>query len=403
MRRDYPVLSLIYLFLLAILSDNIHAADLNNNQVINHEIARRIEVLKKNSGYSSQDFNACQITWTIRALEKTDPPSQFQPHEVTFQYENQQIIKLVNLQDGEAESIQGLGLNCLEFNDHVYLFFDTLNYETRSKFNLTDLSYVIYSADKGASWSELQSLHSFSVKDKFVLPHDRFQKYVKIFGNDENHALTIFNLRDETTYLFDPEFNILKTVPVYNRLSDFDYPVDFYAHENILYLVRGSCEKVKERIRCPARTYMETSSDFGHSWEKETLPLIKKSYLFTINGSLYQFYFKSCPTNWFGLVSALNRSLVCGYVQVKKLDADGKWGKPKTLIKTVDKLFGMYEDTNLILVWQDFRFHKSRPCGFIPLIGCVDATPFRGPTVVYAGELDATDWHIDESIIKYEN
>lgn len=402
MRRAYHLIFIVCLCLAALSPDILHA-DLDNNWVINHETARRVEALKKKGGYSSEDFNACQITWTVQTLEKTDPHSQFQPHEITFQYENHPVIKLINTQDGKAESIQGLGLNCLEFNNYVYLFFDTLDYKTRLKFNRTDLSYVIYSSDKGASWSGLQSLHPLSAKAKFILPHGKFQKYVKIFGDASNHALSIFNLRDETTYLFDPEFNVLKTVPVYNRLSDFDYPADFHAHKNILYLVRGSCEKVKGRIQCPSRTYMETSKDFGRTWEKETRPFTKKSYLFTLNGSLYQFYFESCRTNWFGIIPAINRSLVCGYIQVKKLNDDGQWGKPKTLIKTVDKLLGIYKDKNLIFVWKDFRFHKSRPCGYIPLIGCVDSTPFRGPTVIYAGELDATNWQIDESIIQYNN
>ena len=250
MRRTYCVLFIVFVFLINSFPNRLYA-DLDNNQVINHEMARRVEELKEQGGYSSEDFNACQITWTLRELEKTTPYSQLQPHEITFHYENRPVIKLINSQDGKTESIGGLGLNCLEFNNYVYLFFNTLDYETRMKFNLSDLSYVIYSSDQGTSWSELKSLHPFSAKAKFVLPHDKFGKYIKIFGNSDDHVLTIFNLRDETTYLFDPEFNILKTVSVYNRLSSFDYPVDFYWHNNTLYLVRGSCEKVTGRLRCP--------------------------------------------------------------------------------------------------------------------------------------------------------
>ena len=401
MRRTYQVLFIIPLLLLFGISHQL-AADVHNNQVIDHAIARHIETLKEKNGYSSQDFNACQITWTIRKLEKTDPHTQFHPHEITFQFENNTVITLINAQDGDVQSIEGLGLNCLEFNDYVYLFFDTSSYETRIKFGLSDLSYVTYSSDKGSSWSTLQSLHQYSVKAKFILPHDRFRKYVKIFGNRKNHALTIFNLRDETTYLFDPNFEILKTVPVYNRLSDYTYPTDFYYYKNILYLARGSCEKVKGRIQCPARTYMETSRDFGHNWKKEILPLIKKSHLLTINKSLYHFYYTSCSKSWFNLVPAMNRSFVCGKIEVKKLSILGKWEDPKTILDTVDELIGIYNDEKPILVWKDFRFHKSRACGYIPLVGCVDSDPFRGPTVIYAGKINIDTLEIDESIIEYK-
>lgn len=401
-RRACCALLFIAIFLAASCPQRLHAG-LDNNQVIDHEMARRVEKLKERGGYSSEDFNACQITWTVRELEKPAPYSRFQPNEVTFRYENQEIIKLVNTQDGKAESIQDLGLNCLEFNNYVYLFFDTLDYETRVKFNLSDLSYVIYSPDQGISWSELKSLDPFSAKAKFVLPHDKFGKYTKIFGNSVAHVLSVFNLQDETTYLFDPEFNVLKTVSVYNRLTGYEYPADFYWHNNVLYLARGSCEKVKDRLRCPARTYMETSSDFGKTWKKETLPFMKKSYFLTMNDALYQFYFTPCPSSWFGLIPGINRYYTCGYLKSRKLQEDGKWKKPMTLLDSVDRLFGVYKDTKPVFVWQDFRFHRSRPCGYIPLVGCVDSTPFRGPTVIYAGELNITNWKIDESIISYKN
>ncbi len=366
-------------------------------------MAARVETLKEKGGYSSEDFNACQITWTVHKLEKADSYSQFQPHEITLHYNDQEIIKLINKQDGKGESIQDLGLHCLEFNDYVYLFFDTLHYETRIKFSLSDLSYVIYSSDQGATWSEMKSLHPFSAKAKFILPRDKFEQYVRIFGNAENHVLSIFNLRDETTYLFDAEFKILKTVSVYNRLSSFDYPSDFYWHNNILYLVRGSCEMVKGRLQCPSRTYMETSKDFGRNWERKILPLTKKAYFLTLNDNLYRFYTASCRNSWFGLIPAINRSNKCGYIKMEKLEESGKWEKARIIIKTASRLFGVYKDEKPILVWQDLRFHKSRPCGYIPLVGCIDSTPFRGPTVVYAGELEVTNGHINESIISYKN
>jgi len=402
MQRAPHMLFIIPLFLLLITSGSLYA-DLNNNQVIDRAIAQRIEMLKEENGHSSEDFNACQIASTIYKLEKRDPHSQFHPHEVTFQFEGNEIIRLVNTQDGDPQSFKNLGLNCLEFNQHVYLFFDTSDYETRIKFNLPDLSYVIYSSDRGVSWSDMKSLHQFSKKAKFILPHSRFRKYVKIFGNRRNHALAIFNLRDETTYLFDPSLKILKSLPVYNRLSDFNDPADFYFHKNILYMVRGSCENIKGRIQCPARAYMETSRNFGHDWKKETLPFIKKSYFLTINKSLYHFYFIPCAKSWFGFLPAMNRSFVCGKINVQKLSILGEWGAPRTILQTVDQLIGIYNDEKPILVWKDFRFHKSRACGFIPLIGCVDSDPFHGPSVTYAGKLDINTWQIDESIIGYKN
>ncbi|MBN1870518.1 MAG: hypothetical protein JW847_08095 [Candidatus Omnitrophica bacterium] len=401
MRRTRLVLTIFSLLLFFCFPMPLHA-DLNNIQVIDRDMARRVDELKELGGYSSEDFNTCQVTWTTRALEKTDPHSSFQPHEITFFYENHEIIKLINSRHEKAESVQDLGVNCLEFNNYVYLFFDTLDYETRAKFSLPELSYVVYSSDQGVSWSGLKSLDPFSIKEKFILQRDKFKQYIKIFGNNKNHVLSIFNLRDETTYLFDPEFNILNSVSVYNRLTSFDYPADFYWHNDILYLVRGSCEKVRGTLRCPGRSYMETSKDFGKTWEKGTLPFIKKSYFLTLNNTLYHFFFTPCPSSWFGFIPAMDRAFTCGYLKVRTLQENGKWGKPKILIDTVERLFGVYKDKKPVFVWQDYRFHKSRLCGLIPLVGCIDSTPFVGPTVIYAGELDITTWKINESIISYE-
>ncbi len=402
MQQSYRILLTIAFLITVFFSGNLHA-DLSNNRVINHNMASRVEALKEKGGYSSEDFNACQITWATRALEKENSYSLFQPHEITFHYNNQEIVKLTNKQDGKAESIQKLGLHCLEFNEYVYLFFDTLNYETRIKFDLPDLAYAVYSSDQGATWSKMKSLHPLSTKAKFILPYDKFEQYVKLFGSASSHVLSIFNLRDETTYLFDAEFNTLKTVSVYNRLSSFDYPSDFYWHNNVLYLVRGSCEMVKKRLQCPSYAYMETSKDFGKSWKKQKLRFTKKSYFLTLDNSLYRFYSDSCRASWFGLIPAINRSKKCGYIKVEKLGENGKWEKAKIALKTASRLFGVYKDEKPILVWQDLRLHKSRPCGYIPVVGCIDSNPLRGPTVIYAGELDIETLRISESIISYKN
>ena len=106
---------------------------------------------------------------------------------------------------------------------------------------------------------------------------------------------------------------------------------------------------------------------------------------------------------WFGLVPAINRAHNCGYLKMEKLKDNGKWEKPKILIDTVGRLFGVYKDVNPVFVWQDLRLHKSRACGYIPLVGCIDSTPFRGPTVIYAGEFDVNTLKIKESIISYKN
>src|SRR3989338_8973276 len=372
-----------------------------DGQVINRDLARHIEELKQHNGFSSEDFNACQITWTVKGLAKSEGDSNSQPHEITFQYEGKNIITIVNQQDGNADSIKELGLNCLEFNNYVYLFFDASDYRTRSKFGLEDLSYVIFSPDQGKTWSKLIGLNLFSVKAKFSLPHDKFRKYLKIFGNKSAHALAIFNPQDETTYLFDPEFDILKTVPVYNRLSDFDYPSDFYYFKNTLYLVRGSCELLRGKIQCPLKTYVETSRDFGRTWNRESFPLIKKSYFLALDNILYHFYYKPCANNWLSPIPAFDRSPVCGHLMARKLDILGAWEKPKVLLKSVAELMGVYPGSIPILVWKDFRFHKSRSCGYIPLIGCIDGAPFEGPEAVYAGELDVNNWDINESLIEY--
>jgi hypothetical protein len=389
------------IFIICALAAMAYGQDLNG-PIIDHDLATRIKELKDRNEYSSEDFDACQITWTVKKLDTADEDSKFHPHAITFKYENKDIITIINKQDGDADSIKGLGLNCLEFNNYVYLFFDTLDYKIRLKFGLEDLSYVIFSADQGNTWSPLLSLHPFSVKAKFNLPHNQFRKYLKVFGNKSTHALAIFNLRDETTYLFDPQFHILKTVPVYNRLSDFDDPTDFYNYKNTLYLVRGSCELVRGNIQCPARTYIETSRDFGLTWKREIFPLIKKSYFLTWDNDLYHFYFKPCVNNWWNPIPAWDRSPVCGHLQVRKLNILGQWEKPKTLLKSVAALIGIYQNTMPVLVWKDFRFHRSRSCGYIPLIGCIDGTPFQGPEVVYAGTLDLSNGSIKESLIKYK-
>ena len=74
MRRANHILIIASVFLLTLSSNDLFA-DLNNNQVIDHEMAQRIESLKVDNGYSSEDFNACQITWTVNQLKKTDPHS----------------------------------------------------------------------------------------------------------------------------------------------------------------------------------------------------------------------------------------------------------------------------------------------------------------------------------------
>jgi len=371
--------------------------------VIDHHLAEQISDIKESRGYFAEDFNACQITWSVKALKDTGPYSQFHPHEITLQYEQRDIIKLINTQDGSAESIQGLGLNCLEFNNHVYLFFDTIDYATRIKFNLSDLSYVIYSTDKGIHWSKLSSLHPFSTKAKFILPRGQFYKYVKIFGNTNHHVLSIFNLRDETTYLFDPDFHILKTVAVYNRLTDFEAPTDFHFFNNTLYLSRGSCELKKGRITCPSLSYLETSGDFGRTWRKETLPFMKNSYFLTLENNFYHFYHTPCSSSWLGLIPAIDRAYTCGNIKVKKLGADKEWKKPKILVKSASQFKGIFFTDGPILIWEDLRFHKNRPCGFIPVIGCVDSSPVRGPKVVFAGYFNMATEQITESIIHYQN
>ncbi len=392
-------LSFIFFFLLS--SRNV-GADLNNNQVINRQMASHIETLKNKNGHSSKDFNGCQITWTVNAFPEGHTSSSTITGGITLFYEGNTVTKLKNQGRGNAENIANLGLNCLEFNNHVYLFFDTIDDQTRQQFNLKDLSYVVYSSDKGKSWSELKSLHPFSTKATFVLPQKQFSRNLKIFGNKTHHVLSIFNIQDETTYLFDPDFKVLKTVPVYNRLSDFDHPSDFQYYKDVLYLTRGSCEQIKGRIRCPERTYLETSNDFGKTWTRETLPFMAKSHFLKSDKALYHFYFLPCSSSWFNIVPALNRSLICGKIEVRKLNILGEWEEPKILTKTADQLLGVYEDNQPIVVWKDFRFHKSRACGYIPLIGCPDSKTFKGPSVTYAAKLDLATLDAEEIIIKYK-
>jgi len=363
---------------------------------------QRVALLKEKAKFPPENFNACQITSSIQPLQKSDPFSIFTPVEISFFYGENEITKLINSRGQEGRELDHLYLNCLEYNNFVYLFIDTLKYESQLKFGLNDLSYVIYSTDNGQTWSDLIGLDYLSKKTKFVIPHEKFFSHVRVFGNKENHVFSLYNIRDETTYLLDPNFNILKTVSVYNRLSGFELPEDFYYHDGTIYLMRGSCELRGQTVVCPGVTYRETSQDFGQTWEKTVIPYLKASRFITYNQSLYNIYLTPCSSKWWKIIPAFNKTNICGELKVSKLQDNGTWSQPTVLTRRVNRLIDVYQDDNPIAVWQDLRFHKFRNCGLIPLVGCIDSGAFKGPDVTYAGEIDMDALTQKEHLIKYK-
>lgn len=370
--------------------------------LLNPEMAKHVAGLKATGKHSVEDFNACQITSAVQELVSTDPHSSFIPFEITLYYEDNEIIKLINSRGKKGKELKGLNLNCVEFNQYIYLFFDTMSFEGRLKFNLSDLAYVIYSADHGRTWSSLKGLSPLSKKTKFVIPHERFSQNLRFLGDTKGHAISIYNIQDDTTYLLDPDFNILRTVSVYNRLSGFDEPADFNYYNGRIYLTRGSCETKKGSISCPGFSYEETSNDYGKTWKKKIIPYITASQFLTYNESLYNFSLSPCSSSWWKFVPALDKTNICGKLTIKKLNKIGEWGKPKILLKRVNKLISIYPEKSPLIVWQDLRFHKQRKCGFIPIVGCIDSGSFEGPHTIFAGRLNMDTLTLDESLIHYD-
>ena len=63
----------------------------------------------------------------------------------------------------------------------------------------------------------------------------------------------------------------------------------------------------------------------------------------------------------------------------------------------------MKEHRESLMIWADHRFLRPRACGFLPLIGYVDALPFSGPRAIYAGEFDPAIGHFREHLIQEQS
>lgn len=366
---------------------------------VDETIATYVARLKERGSEAARDRYGCQATAVARRLEKTDPYSLLTPHEITFYYLGHKILTLVNSTNDEPPKFQ-----CLKADRHVYLFLDTLGYESNVRFKLPGSSYVIWSSDDGSSWGELKNLRQFSEKEDFVLTKDRLFHLVNIVGHANAHAVAIYNNRERATYLFDPEFNLLRVLRPHQRLLPRDGPGDFVFHGGSLYAVWRDCS---EQGCYDGGIYLEASKDYGRSWSRTVLPYISASQLIATGGSLYHFFARPCSANFMeelmGFIPALHPKGLCGEIAVTRLEGEGGWSGPKVLVKSAKRLIGVYDNGHTIILWQDVRFHRSRGCGFIPLVGCVDSGPFQGPDMVFAGQLDLKTLTLKESVIQKGN
>lgn len=364
---------------------------------VDEAMATYVARLKERGSQAARDRYGCQVTAIARRLEKSDPYSILTPHEITFYYLGHKILALVNSTNEEPPKFQ-----CLKADRHVYLFLDTLGYESNVRFKLPGSSYVIWSSDDGSSWGALKNLRQFSEKEDFVLTKDQLFHLVNIVGDAKGYAVAIYNRREQATYLFDPEFNSLRVLRPHQRLSPLDG--DFVFHGGILYVVWRDCS---EQGCYDGGIYLEISKDYGRTWSRTVLPYISASQLSAIGGSLYHFFARPCSASFMeelmGFIPALNPKGLCGEIAVTRIEGEGRWSTPKVLVKSAKRLIGVYDNSHAIMLWQDVRFHRPRGCGYIPLVGCVDSGPFQGPDVVFAGQLDLKTLTLKESVIQKGN
>ncbi|MCD4781004.1 MAG: hypothetical protein K8S27_10720 [Candidatus Omnitrophica bacterium] len=368
---------------------------------IDAEMQKKVKLLQEQM--KEEDFNACQITTTIRDHDMDNPYLFYSPKEITFSYEGRDITTLLNLRAEKGiAALDGLGLNCIEFNKYVYVFLDAVQPKIRRRFNLPYLSYVIYSNDSGATWSKLLSLEQVSQKGEFAIPQRDFHRNVSIFGDRSGHSFSIYNKLDETTYLLDPELKKLRSIPIYNRLTNLNNPEDFFFFEGVIYSVRGSCQRRSGHIVCPDVSYLDMSEDYGRNWQTIALPNITRAEFFVYDNQLFLLYLASQKVKWYSVVHGLDRSSIAGKLYLRKLSRDGRWSEQVLLSKTVSTLKDVYVDDLPVIVWQDTRHHRSKWCGYIPFIGCVDPDPFYGPRITYVGYLNPKTLNIqNEAIIEH--
>lgn len=401
LKRPLNILCTIFfsIFLLISFGCQCSYAKPNDLPVVDEDLKHRLETLKKEEDDALNQTYSCQVTWNIRTLEPVDRYSPSKPNEVTFLYDNKEIMRLSD-SSGEWPKKEGNGIQCIKWSNFVYIFWDAVVSGEHWRFNLNPESYVIYSHDNGISWSKFQSLSQLSKASIFVLLKKELFHYRKILGDEKGHLIVIYNLRDNTTYVFDAHLKLLEKVVLHQQIPGFDPTNEFHFYNGKVYLVhRHDCGKREN----DGTSCIDISKDYGQSWKRSPMPYVTSTRFITHNGSLYHFYIEPCPPSLRDFIPALGNQYICGQLKVSKLDANNQWSEPKTLLKTADKLRDVYSNKSLIITWQDFRFSKPRDCGFIPLIGCVDSIPFNVSWAVYAGEFDPEPMTLKETLIEYRN
>lgn len=347
---------------------------------------------------NKQQFNQCEFSSQTQQLQPSDPYA-LKRYELTLSYNGSTVA---NIKNGFSSAPNLKGIYCIQENSYTYMILDTLSRgllcPTESK--TCDPAYIAFSSDNGKQWSEVMSLSQLA-ENKFTSVNHNLNN-MQLLGDSRDFAIALYNIRDRTTYLFDPEFKLFKKVTPAFRIGDFEQHKDFFFFDGTLYLSENACAAGSGQ--CNSEVILETSKDYGKMWHKITFPGQQDSYFFEYDNKLYQIFKQPCNLefNALSIFPAFDRSYVCGILSLRVLKDDGLWAAPKTLpISTVDKLLAVYHDEkgNPIFVWIDYRSSKPKICGMIPLIGCVDSGPFETPYVLFAGKLDIDKLTLEQKFI----
>ncbi len=367
----------------------------NSTPVVDQDMARKMALLDSQYKKASAEKYECHFEISRKALPKTDLYSSFSPNEITVSYQNHQVFQLTEPGWlGQDDVIRRLEMQCLEANGYVYLFLDASAFNACQKFKLCDPSYAAMSKDRGETWSSLQSLKQLlSVeKDRDILPPPQ----AVILGDQQGHILEVSSNRvGGQIYLLDPQLKLLR------KISKLELKSPLYFYNGRFYFIQEIPEQSAGKKVYSGLTYLWISNDYGRTWSKIKTPDYVKSAVFIFHrGGPYYAYHTPYQQSSRSFIPALEHK--GGFLKVQKLNADGFDGQPKILSQTASDVLHAYEADSPIIIWQDRRFDRSKGCGFIPLIGCVDSEPFEDVKAVYAGELDMDTWQLKESLIEYK-
>lgn len=280
---------------------------------------------------------------------------------------------------------------CTRVHDDVYVFLRLG--KTRECLELCDPEYVSYSKDGGRTWSELISLLAISEAERVIRGRWGFRLHQKVLGDSKDHVMALNNYRERKLYLFSSEFRLLKTVPYFDRLGLRDsrdnmfWEVVFF--KGTLYLATQGCtEKHADRDGRAVRMMdcrgagIESSSDYGRTWQRVGIPEADELAFLEAEGALYYFYLERTPTAAPCSENPPARpGMGCGLLKVRKLNDDGTWTEPRTIAGTVVQFLGLLAtERGPLLFWSDSRAYRPR---------------------VYAGFLDLERFRIEEGLIHH--